>query len=126
MPERLCNGPAASQMGVLGHSWLFLQPNNSQFSNCQIRNTRISSACVIPTLGIPAKRQAGPSKSDVVTCSTCFIRSRSGSVLPATLVAVFTVFCSEISTNAPPPPVTPGAADQRFLEPDETLTLWQF
>jgi hypothetical protein len=48
-------------MVVLGHSWLFLQPNNSQFSNCQIRNTRTSTACVIPTLGIPAKRQAGPS-----------------------------------------------------------------
>src|SRR5207248_1910981 len=45
---------------------------------------------------------------------------------PPTLVAVFAVFCSEISTNAPPPPVTPGAADRRFLEPDETLTCGNF
>ena len=26
--------------------WLFLQPGNSQFSNCQIRNTRISTEAV--------------------------------------------------------------------------------
>jgi hypothetical protein len=32
-------------------------------------------------LGIPAKRQAGPFKAEIVTCSTCFIRSRSGSIL---------------------------------------------
>ena len=28
-----------------------------------------------------AERRAGPSKTNVATCSTCFIRSRSGSVL---------------------------------------------
>ena len=48
MPERLCNGLAASQMVVLGHSWLFLQPNNSQLSNCKIRNTRTSTAVCDP------------------------------------------------------------------------------
>jgi hypothetical protein len=31
-----------------GWVWLFLQPNNSQCGNCQIRNTRISTASVIP------------------------------------------------------------------------------
>jgi len=36
-------------------------------------------------LGILAKRRAGPSKANLVTCSTCFIRWRSGSVLPHTL-----------------------------------------
>jgi hypothetical protein len=50
-------------MFVLGHSWLLLQPKNSQFSNCQIRNTKISAASVIPMPGIPAKRRAGPSKN---------------------------------------------------------------
>jgi len=66
---------------ALGLCWLFLQPNNSQGSNCQIGNTRTFTASVIPVLGIPAKRQAGPFKAEIVTCSTCFIRSRSGSVL---------------------------------------------
>jgi hypothetical protein len=61
--------------------WLFLQPNNSQGSNCQIGNTRTFNASVIPVLGIPAKRQAGPFKAEILTCSTCFIRCRSGSVL---------------------------------------------
>jgi hypothetical protein len=28
--------------------WLFLQPDNSQFSNCQIRNRRISTEAVTP------------------------------------------------------------------------------
>jgi hypothetical protein len=47
-------------MVVLGHSWLFLQPDNSQCSNCQIRNTRTSTASVIPMLGIPGE---APSRS---------------------------------------------------------------
>jgi hypothetical protein len=76
--------PVRNQV-ALDLSWLFLQPNNSQCSNCQIRNTRTSNAFVIPMLEIPAKRQAGPSKPNVVTCSTCFIRSRSGSVSCAEL-----------------------------------------
>jgi hypothetical protein len=33
-------------------------------------------------LRILAKRRAGPSKLNIVTCSTCFIRRRSGLVLP--------------------------------------------
>jgi hypothetical protein len=66
---------------ALGLCWLFLQPNNSQGSNCQIGNTRTFTASVIPVLGIPAKRQAGPFKAEILTCSTCFIRCRSGSVL---------------------------------------------
>ena len=66
---------------ALGLCWLFLQPNNSQGSNCQIGNTMTFTASVIPVLGNPAKRQAGPFKAEIVTCSTCFIRSRSGSVL---------------------------------------------
>jgi hypothetical protein len=55
---------------ALGLCWLFLQPNNSQGSNCQIGNTRTFTASVIPVLGIPAKRQAGPFKAEIVTCST--------------------------------------------------------
>src|SRR5271156_6321125 len=51
---------------AFGRSWLFLQPNNSQCSNCQIRNTRTSAASAIPSLGIAAKRQAGLSKANVV------------------------------------------------------------
>jgi hypothetical protein len=43
---------------ALGLSWLFLQPNNSQCGNCQIRNTRISTAFVTPMLGI--RRSATP------------------------------------------------------------------
>jgi hypothetical protein len=73
-----------------------LQPNNSQCSNCQIRNTRISTASVTPMLGIRAKRQIGPSKADFVTCSTCFIRCTSGSVLPPALPAVFAI-CTQIT-----------------------------
>ena len=41
---------APSQTGCPSLSWLFLQPNNSQSSNCQIRNTRTSTASVIPIL----------------------------------------------------------------------------
>src|SRR5205085_4525778 len=105
---------------------LFLQPNNRQFSKCQIRNTRTSTACVIPTLGIPAKRQAGSFQIRRCHLFHLFyqVQIRLGS--PPNSRGCFTVFCSEISTNAPPPPVTPGAADRRFLELDETLTLWQF
>src|SRR5271155_4432156 len=62
---RIAGLPLRKQV-ALGRSWLFLQPNNSQCGNCQIRNTRTSTASVIPTLGIPAKRRGGPSKADVV------------------------------------------------------------
>jgi hypothetical protein len=48
-----------------GLFWLFLQSNNSQCSNCQIRNTRISAAAVTPMLGILATRRAGPPNADV-------------------------------------------------------------
>ena len=61
----------------------FLQPNNSHSTNCRIGNTRASAAPVIATLGIQAKRLSGPSKANVVTCSTCFIRCGSGSALPS-------------------------------------------
>ena len=39
---------------ALGLSWLFLQPNNSQCSNCQIRNTSVSrhSDDSIPSLTV--------------------------------------------------------------------------
>src|SRR5580704_14018855 len=39
-------GPAALPQVALGLFWLFLQPNNSQCSNCQIRNRRISTESV--------------------------------------------------------------------------------
>ena len=77
--------------GLFWMFWLFLQPNNSQRSNCQIRNTRISTASVTPMLGIRAKRQVG-SKADFVTYSTCFIRCTSGSVLSTALPAVFAIW----------------------------------
>jgi hypothetical protein len=48
-------GPAALPQVALGPFWLFLQPNNSQCSNCQIRNTRISTRPCPPMLGILAK-----------------------------------------------------------------------
>jgi hypothetical protein len=44
-------GPAALPQVALDlfwKFWLFLQPGNSQFSNCQIRNTRISTEAVTP------------------------------------------------------------------------------
>src|SRR3984893_5460802 len=58
----------------------FLQRNISQTNNRQIGNTRILP---LPDPYAPnrRKRRAAPSKTKVVTCSTCFIRSRSGSVL---------------------------------------------
>jgi hypothetical protein len=43
-----------------------------------------------------AKRQVGPSKTNIVTCSTCFIRCRSGSVLRTALLAVFAVLQRDI------------------------------
>ena len=60
-PVRGTPGGAGSTAGLplrkqvaLGRSWLFLQPNNSQCDNCQIRNTRTSTASVIPSIGIAA------------------------------------------------------------------------
>ena len=47
-------------------------------------------------LGILGKSHAGPPKADVVTCSTCFIRCTSGSVLPTALPAVFAI-CTQIT-----------------------------
>jgi hypothetical protein len=44
--------------------------------------------------------------------------------MPVTLSSFFCL--TDGVQFTPPPPVTPGAADRRFLEPDETLTLWQF
>jgi hypothetical protein len=58
----------------------FLQRNISQTNNRQIGNTRILPL-PDPYAPNPRKRRAAPSKTKVVTCSTCFIRSRSGSVL---------------------------------------------
>jgi len=66
---------------ALGRSWLFLQPSNSQRS-CQIRNTRTSTAAVIPVCEPRQSAGAVLPKTNVVTCSTCFIRTRSGSVVP--------------------------------------------
>jgi hypothetical protein len=88
-------------LGLLWPFWLFLQSNNSQYSNCQVRNTRISTASVTPMLGIPAKRHVGPFKADVVTCS---IRCTSGSVLPTALPAVFAI-CTQITAIAPARPI---------------------
>jgi hypothetical protein len=87
-----------------GWVWLFLQPNNSQCGNCQIRNTRISTASVTPMLGIRAKRHVGPSKADFVTYSTCFIRCTSGSVLSTALLAVFAI-STHITAIAPARPI---------------------
>jgi hypothetical protein len=86
-----------------------LQPNNSQCGNCQIRNTRISTASVTPMLGIPAKRHVGPSKADFVTCSTCFIRCTSGSVLSTALLAVFAI-CTHITAIAPARPIAQSSS----------------
>jgi hypothetical protein len=97
--------------------WLFLQPNNSRCGNCQIRNTRISTASVTPMLGIRAKRHVGPSKADFVTCSTCFIRCTSGWVVPTALPAVFAI-CSQITAIAPARPIAqcnPSALSQSSM-----------
>jgi hypothetical protein len=45
---------------ALGRCWLFLQPNNSQRSDCQIRNARTLTASLIPSLG---NRREAPSRS---------------------------------------------------------------
>ena len=58
------------EQSAADRSWQFLQPNNSQRSNCQIRNMKTSTAAVIPSLVIAAKRQAGFFKTEIVTCST--------------------------------------------------------
>ena len=104
-PAALPDCPFANRSpGLFWMFWLFLQPNNSQCSNCQIRNTRISTESVTPMFGIRAKRHVGPSKADFVTCSTCFIRCRSGSVLPPALSAVFAI-CTQITAIAPARPI---------------------
>ena len=55
-------------------------------------------------LGIRAKRHVGPPKADIVTCSSCFIRCTSGSVLPTALPAVFAI-CTHITAIAPARPI---------------------
>jgi len=67
---------------ILDRSWLFLQPNNSQRSSCQIRNTRTSTASVVPICEPWQSAGAVLPETKFVTCSTCFIRTRSGSVVP--------------------------------------------
>jgi hypothetical protein len=42
-------------------------------------------------LEIPANHRVGPSKAEIVTCSTCFIRCTSGSVLRTARRAVFAI-----------------------------------
>src|SRR5260370_35850318 len=56
---------------------LFLQPDNSQSSNCSLRNTRIFTAAVIPTLELPANCRGSSAKANLATCLTSFIRDRS-------------------------------------------------
>ena len=60
-----------SQTDALGPSWLFLQRNNSQTPQLLYKYEDR-----YPMLGILAGR---PSTTNVVTCSTCFSRCRSGS-----------------------------------------------
>jgi hypothetical protein len=104
-PAALPDCPFANRSpGLFWMFWLFLQPNNSQCSNCQIRNTRISTASVTPMLGIRAKGQVDPSKADFGTCSTCFIWCTSGSVLSTTLLAVFAIY-TQIIAIAPARPI---------------------
>ena len=104
-PAALSDCPFANRSpGLFWMFWLFLQLNNSQFSNCQIRNTRISTASVTPMLGIRAKGQVDPSKADFGTCSTCFIWCTSGSVLSTTLLAVFAIY-TQIIAIAPARPI---------------------
>jgi hypothetical protein len=55
-------------------------------------------------LGIRANGHVGPSKADVVTCSICFIRCTSGSVLSTALLAIFAI-CTQITAIAPPCPI---------------------
>src|SRR5580704_10647258 len=104
-PAALPDCPFANRSpGLFWMFWLFLQLNNSQFSNCQIRNTRIFTASVTPMLGIRAKGQVDPSKADFGTCSTCFIWCTSGSVLSTTLLAVFAIH-TQIIAIAPARPI---------------------
>jgi hypothetical protein len=91
-------------LGLFWLSWLFLQPNNSQCSNCQIRNTRNSTASATPCSEPRRSGHVGPSKAEIVTCSTCFIRCTSGSVLRTTLPAAFAI-CTQITAIAPARPI---------------------
>ena len=97
-PAALPDRPFSRSPGLFSMFWLFLQPNNSQCGNCEIRNTRISTASLTPVLGSRAKRHIGPSKADFVTCSTCFIRCPSASVLSTALLAVFAI-CTHINSH---------------------------
>src|SRR5580704_3770140 len=61
---------------ALGRSWLFLQPSNSQRSSCLPNQKYEDFYCVCdPYLRTLAKRRGDPSKTNVVPCSTCFIRT---------------------------------------------------
>src|SRR3954468_11994734 len=67
------NRPPSASLGCFR---CFLQRNISQTNNCRIGNERVIGARdSMPR--ILAEGRAGPSKNNVVTCSTCLISSGS-------------------------------------------------
>ena len=117
-------GPAALPQVALGLFWLFLQPNNSQCSNCQIRNRRISTASVTPcseSWGSATSVLPKPALSPVPPVLSCAHQAR---FLPQ-LCWLSSLFAPKrphrsSSSNRPAQPI--GA----FPKLHEARTLWQF
>jgi hypothetical protein len=98
--------------GHLGLFWLFLQPNNSQCSNCQIRNTRISTESVTlcsESWGSATSVLPKPSLSPVPPVLSGHIRLGS----PPSSPTVFAI-CTQIT--AIQLARSPSAAHRRFPE----------
>ena len=103
-PAALPDRPYANRSpGLFWMVWLFLQPNNSQGRNCQIRNTRISTESVTPHVRNPRKpRQSSQSRSCHLFHLFYQVHIRLGS--PPALSAVFAI-CTQITAIAPARPI---------------------
>jgi hypothetical protein len=94
IPDRLdrASGPLSSIGGLpfrkqiaVGRSslfWLFSAAKYQRSRELPNQKYEDHYCHLISMLRILAKRRAGPSKPNIVTCSTCFIRRRSGWVFP--------------------------------------------
>ena len=118
-------GPAALSQVALGLFWLFLQPNNSQCSNCQIRNTRISTASVTPIAWNPGEGPLRSFQSRLCHQFHLFYQVHIRLGCPHCSPRCFRYLHPNNShgSSSPNRPAQPIGA---FPKLHETRTLWQF
>jgi hypothetical protein len=119
------HGPGSwnRRIGALGLLWLFLQPNNSQSRNYQIRNTRISTASVTPARNPgEAPRRSSQSRHCHLFHLFYQVHIRLGS--PHSSPRCFRYL--HPNNSHPALPNRPAQPIGAFPKLHQTRTLWQF